>query len=110
MSLTTAGKNMALNAVSPTTMSLHTGAPGNLGANNEAAGDGYARKSCSLAAAAAGSRALSSTVSFDAGIATYTHVALWIGANCVDTSALNATKELTSVGVVDVNAGSVSLT
>lgn len=110
MSLTVAGKNMALDAVVATTMSLHTGAPGATGAANEANGDGYARKACAFDAADAGRRDLSATVSFTAGIGIYTHVALWSGATCVDVSALSATKELTSVGVVDVNSGSISLT
>lgn len=110
MSLTTAGKNEALDAVTMTTMSLHTADPTDNGSVGEASGGSYARQACAFGAAAAGARALSATVTFDLLAAAYTHYALWEGATCKDTGALSSTKTLTEAGQVDITAGSVSLT
>ncbi len=64
MSTTTAYKNLLLAASDINTLSLHSGDPGGAGTSNEVSGGGYARQSCTFAAAANGARALTANVDF----------------------------------------------
>jgi hypothetical protein len=78
VSINTAGKNAALNALAAliTHVSLHTGDPGGTGAS-EVTGGAYARKSVTWAAASAGAVAISGTPVFDVPAGTtITHVGL----------------------------------
>ena len=59
-------------------LSLHTGAPGSTGANEATGGTpAYARKALSLASAAAGAKAMSSSVIFDIPAGNYQYVGYW---------------------------------
>jgi hypothetical protein len=62
-----AAKNTMLDSLTVDRLSLHSGDPGTSGTANELSGGSpaYARQSCTYAAAATGSRALSSDVTFD---------------------------------------------
>lgn len=77
MPYTTNGKNAMLNALGVTHASLHDGDPGQTGAS-EITGGAYARKSITLAAAAAGSVDSTNAPIFDvpAGI-TVRYVGFW---------------------------------
>lgn len=66
MATTTVFKNLLLAASDINTLSLHSGDPGGAGTSNEVTGGGYARQSCTFAAAADGARALSANVDFSA--------------------------------------------
>lgn len=112
MPLTTAGKNKALGALNITTVSLHTGAPGDAGASNEVAGGSYARQSIAFAAAAAGARDSSSVPTFDVpGGSTVSHCALWddVG-DCVATGVLSAAETFAADGTYDLVDADISLT
>jgi len=91
MGLTTFAKNKQADAIVYDKASIHTAAPGDLGASNEVSGGtpAYARKAITFTAAAAGARDSQIAPEFDipAGI-TITHYALWEGANCVATGTL----------------------
>ncbi|TWI04803.1 hypothetical protein IP90_00941 [Luteimonas cucumeris] len=75
MSFTTAAKNTALNAISPDFISLHSGFPGNTGAN-ELAGSGYARVAASFNSASGGVRTITAAVNFTVGAG---HTVRWAG-------------------------------
>lgn len=79
MSLATASKNTALDAVSMTYASLHTGDPGDTGINEVTGGSpAYARQAITLDAAAAGARAASTQPTFDIPASTtVTYLGLW---------------------------------
>ena len=112
MGLTTAGKNNALDGVSLLQMGLHTADPTDNGSVGEASGGSpaYSRQSCTFAAAAAGARALSATVTFDVPAGIYTHYSIWNGATCVDKGLLSSSKNLSEQGQIDITTGTVSLT
>jgi hypothetical protein len=110
MSLTAAGKALALGPLSATTLSYHTGAAGDDGGANEASGGGYTRKACSFSAAADGARSLAADVLMDLPAGTFTHYGLWIGATCIDTGALISQKVLAEAGQVNNTVGSITLT
>lgn len=76
---TTTGRNNMLGAIGVTHASLHSGFPGNTGANEIAGGaPAYARKAVTFAAAAAGARAQTGSASFDVPAATTVRfVAFW---------------------------------
>jgi len=99
MSLTTAGKNLALDALIITQVSLHDAPPGDDGAANELSGGGYARQAISFALATEGSRDSENQPVFDVpGGNTVSHYAFWAGAICVDSGALFATEVFTADG------------
>ena len=75
MSLTTAGRNEALNAVAIDTLSLHSGFPGSIG-TNELTGGGYVRVAGSFGAASGGVRSLSAIATFTVGAG---HTVRWVG-------------------------------
>ncbi|GAA5075459.1 hypothetical protein [Lysobacter panacisoli] len=75
MSLTTAARNQALDAITIDTMSLHSAFPGLTG-SGELTGGGYARVSCTFNAASAGVRNLSAPANFTVGA---THTVRWVG-------------------------------
>ncbi|PID44089.1 MAG: hypothetical protein CSB48_02915 [Proteobacteria bacterium] len=110
MSLTTAGKNMALDALGITAVSLHTGAPGDTGAANEVSGGSYARQTMTFSAAASGSRDSSVQPVFDipAGT-TVSHYALWAGSTCVDAGALSAAETFAADGQYTLTDADISL-
>lgn len=75
MSLTTTARNQALDGIIFDQISLHSGYPGETGAN-ELSGSGYARLSCSFSASAAGVRNLSAPAAFTVGAG---HTVRWVG-------------------------------
>lgn len=79
MPYSTAGRNAALGGVGVTHASLHSGFPGNSGANEISGGSpAYARKAVTFAAASGGSRAQTGTAVFDVpAAATVQFVGFW---------------------------------
>jgi hypothetical protein len=75
MTLVVAARNAALDAVTIDSMSLHSGFPGETGAN-ELTGSGYARQTTAFAAASGGVRTLSTAETFTVGAG---HTVRWIG-------------------------------
>lgn len=75
MSLTTAARNAALNAVAIDNLSLHNAFPGSTG-TNELSGGGYARQAATFGAASGGVRSLSAIATFTVGAG---HTVRWIG-------------------------------
>jgi len=111
MALTTAGKNTALDALSITQVSLHTGAPGDTGASNEVSGGSYAKQSITFSAAAAGSADSSNQPVFDVpGGTTVSHYAFWAGATCVDTGALSSSETFQGDGQYTLTDADISIT
>ncbi|MFC6441039.1 hypothetical protein [Bowmanella sp. JS7-9] len=112
MPLTTAGKNTALDALTITHMSLHTGDPSDTGAANEATGGSpaYARQVPTFGAASAGTRTLSASVTFDVPAGTFGWYALWNNTTCLDKGQLNSDKVLGEQGQIEITSGTVSLT
>ena len=87
MSFSVAAKNLMLDALSPTTMSLHTDFPGTTGANEVTGGaPAYARKASAFGAAASGIRSLSAAVTFDVPACTVRWVCYWNGATLLGVS------------------------
>lgn len=85
---TTTGRNNMLNAIGVTHASLHSGFPGNSGANEISGGSpAYARRAVTFGAAASGVRTQTGTATFDVPDATTVRfVAFWdalTGGNCV---------------------------
>jgi hypothetical protein len=93
MSLTTNAKNTMLDALTPDTMSLHSGFPGLTGANELTGGSpAYARKACTFGAATGGVRSTTATVTFDVGAgSTVRWVGLWVGSTYVGWGANGGT-------------------
>lgn len=75
MTLVVAARNAALDAVTIDAMSLHSGFPGETGAN-ELSGSGYARQTTSFNAASSGVRTLATAETFTVGAG---HTVRWIG-------------------------------
>lgn len=76
MSHPAATKNAALDGLTFTQASLHTGYPGTTGAN-EVTGGTYARKNITMNAAAGGTRALNAAVTFDVPASTIRFIGFW---------------------------------
>lgn len=79
MTFPTATKDAALNAVTFTLASLHTGFPGTTGAN-EVSGGGYAKKAITVNASSGGTRLLNAGVTFDVPACTVKWIGFWNGA------------------------------
>lgn len=75
MTLVVSARNAAMDAVTVDRMSLHSGYPGETGAN-ELTGGGYAQQLITMTAAASGVRTLSGAASFTVGAG---HNVRWIG-------------------------------
>lgn len=75
MTLVVAARNAAMDAVTIDTMSLHSGFPGETGAN-ELTGGGYAQQTTSFNASSGGVRTLATAETFTVGPG---HVVRWIG-------------------------------
>ena len=75
MTLVVAARNTALDAVTIDSMSLHSGFPGETGAN-ELTGGGYVRQTTAFAASSGGVRTLSTAETFTVGAG---HTVRWIG-------------------------------
>lgn len=79
MTLVVAARNTALDAVTIDSMSLHSGFPGETGAN-ELSGSGYARQTTAFAASSGGVRTLSTAETFTVGAGqTVRWIGLWSG-------------------------------
>jgi len=104
--LTTAGKNTALDAVGGaiTHVALHSGAPGATGASNEISGGSpaYARRAIDWNAAASGNLDSSTSPEFDVPAGTtVSHWSGWTastGGTCLVTGALSASEAFTAQG------------
>ena len=112
MSLTVAGKNMALGGLTAGTfrLSLHTGNPTDAGTALEASGGSYARQTVTIGVAAEGARNLTNTPTFDVDAGSYSHFGIWADTVCIDVGSLNSTKVLNETGQIQINNGSISLT
>lgn len=75
MTLVVAARNTAMDAVTIDSMSLHSGFPGETGAN-ELTGSGYARQTTSFNASSGGVRTLATAETFTVGAG---HTVRWIG-------------------------------
>lgn len=93
-------------------LSLHTGDPGETGAN-EAAGGSYIRKVAVFAAASGGSAANSGTISFTGmPAATITHIGLWdavSSGNFLGGGALTGSQAFSSGDIARFTAGTVTV-
>ena len=90
MPYSVAAKNAMLDALGVTHLSLHTANPGSTGASEVTGGSpAYARKAVTGAtAAAAGSKLVCGSVTFDVPACTVTHVGQWNGATWLGYSAV----------------------
>lgn len=78
MATTTDFKNLLLDAADVVSLSLHDGAPGAAGTDNEITGGGYARETVTFDAAASAERVLSAAADFTATASqAVTHVGFW---------------------------------
>jgi len=129
MGISDAGKNALLNAwdetassqggagLGATHISLHTGDPGETGANEVSGGSpAYARKAATWAAASGGSKALSSALTFDVPAGTtVTHVGLHNhltttgGTAFLVSVALTNSRAFTNQGTLEVSAATISI-
>lgn len=111
MSLTTAGKNIALDALGITEARLHTGAPTDAGTANEVTGGTYAPQAISFSAATGGARDSSNQPVFDVpGGTTVSHYSLWAAATCVDVGTLSAAEAFAADGQYTLTDADISLT
>ena len=105
MPYTTNGRNEMLDALTATHASLHTGLPGDAGAN-EVSGGTYARQAITFAAAAAGARDSSNQPVFDVPAGTtVAYVAFW---DAITAGNCKGYKQVTSETFS--NAGTYTLT
>lgn len=107
MTTTVTAKNKAANALTPTTISVHSADPGALGANNIIG----TAQSCTFAAAVDGVRALSNQPQFTipAGI-TVTHtVTKDLDGDVIDISALAAPETYSNGGTHTIQSGSITV-
>lgn len=111
MSLTTAGKNTALDALAITQASLHTADPTDDGSVGEVTGGSYARQTITFAAASAGARDSSNQPVFPVPAGTtVSHYALWAGATCVDKGSLSASETFAADGNYTLTDADISIT
>lgn len=79
MTLVVSARNAAMDAVTIDSMSLHSGFPGETGAN-ELSGSGYARQTTSFNASSGGVRTLATAETFTVGAGqTVRWIGLWVG-------------------------------
>ena len=112
MSLTTAGVNIALNALTGASIqaSLHTGAPGDTGSANEVAGAGYARQAATLAASAAKVRTLSNAPVFTIPPGNnITHYSIFIDGVAIDVGVFPVAQNYPTGGTCTLASGSISI-
>lgn len=115
MTLNAAGKNAVLDSGlgAITNLSLHTDAyaAGGGASANEASGGSpaYARKAPTWAAASAGAKALSGSVTFDVPAGTYRRVGLWAGATYAGDADITD-ETFAGQGQYTLTAGSLTIT
>ena len=84
-------------------ISLHDGAPGASGTDNEISGGGYSRQSGTFSAASGGERLLSSAVDFDGEAnQNVTHAGFWDGSTFKGSSPLAGDTQFNSEGELRV--------
>lgn len=111
MATTTAFKNLLLGASDIDTLSLHSGDPGSDGSTNEVSGGGYARQSCTFAAAASGERALSAAVDFSTPASqSVTYLGFWASSTFRGSKALTGDLVANSAGQYRVTTTATKLT
>jgi hypothetical protein len=121
--LTTAGKNLALDALRGTApanhithISLHSADPGATGANNEISGGSpaYARQSITWSAASGGNLDSSNTPEFNVPAdTTVSHWAAWsasTGGTCYAVGALSASEPFVAQGTYTLTDADITLT
>lgn len=94
-------------------MSLHTGDPGETGANSEVATGGYVRKAIAFGAPSDGVSLNTGLVTWTASGANYgtvSHVALWdaLAGNCLFKGAMAASKTVNDGDTLEFAVGAVS--
>lgn len=112
MSLVTAAKNEALNALDLELISLHSGAPTEAGTANEITGGGYSRQSATFGLASGGSRALTNQPQFDvaAGTTVSHYVVRAANGDVKDVGAFATSETFANAGVYTVDSGTISIT
>lgn len=111
MSLTTTALNQAVDALSFTQISLHSGAPGAAGANNEITGGGYSRQACTFGAAVNGVRTLSNQPTFSVGAGTtVSHYVVWDGVTAKDIGAFSTPETFSNAGTYKVSGSTITIT
>jgi len=115
MSLTLAGRNIALPTLLPGTLyiALHTGNPGDAGSANQLADGSYTRQPTAFAVnTSTGTAASSSALNFTlSATATLTHISIWTaasGGTCVSSQPLTAPVSA-SAGTFTIAAGDINL-
>ena len=103
--LSTFSKNKMLDALAPTTASLHSADPGDSGANEISGGSpAYARKAITFGAASAGSKAATTQPVFDVPAVTVAYAGFWdasgnwIGGQAVTSETFGAQGTYTLTG------------
>lgn len=111
MTLKIAALNQAVDAITVSTMSLHSGAPTDAGTANEISGGTYARQSVSYGAAVNGVRNLSAQPVFNipAGT-TVSHYVIWDGAVVKDVGAFSVPETFANAGTYTVTAATLTAT
>lgn len=113
MGFSTNAKNSMLDSLGITHASLHTGDPGNTGANEVSGGSpAYARKTITMAAASNGSRVASDQPVFDVpgGGTVVSHVGFWASSTFVGSDDLSSSETFSSQGQFTVTSSSLSIT
>jgi hypothetical protein len=108
MPLTTATKNLMLDAIVPDSIKLHSGDPTAAGNANEIAG---AVKACTYDAAAAGKRDLNATLEIDIPLGeTVSHYTVWQGATLRAYHPFDSNPETyANAGKANVTSAKISL-
>lgn len=112
MPFSISAKNLMLDALDITQVSLHTGDPGVDGSANEVSGGSpaYSRQNISHAAADSGARDSSNTPQFNVPAGTtITHVGYWAGANFRGSYPLPSSETYASQGVSNVTDSDLTL-
>lgn len=111
MPLTTNALNQALDGVSFTHISLHSGAPGASGTNNELTGGGYSRQTCTFGASVGGVRTLSNQPTFSVGAGTtVSHYVVWDGSVAKDIGAFSVPETFGNAGTYKVSGSTITIT
>ena len=108
MPLTTATKNIMLDAITPDSIKLHSGDPTAAGTANEITGT---TKACTYAAAVNGERDLSATLEIDVPLgATVSHYTVWQGATLRAYHPFDSNPETyANAGKANVTSAKISL-
>lgn len=109
MAFSTARGNAVLNEVLNLICSLHSADPGNDGLNGELAGGSYSRAATTFGTSTAKTNDNVVSLTFnDLPAAQVTHIALWSGATCHNTSPLTVPFDVEAGESLQFNAGDLT--